>query len=176
MPSPWLSSELDDVGSLRSAVTLCNIKADCLTFIQSLESFTLNCGIMYEDIIAVICCDEAIALFSVEPFYLTCCHNTFESPIYMICIPALSFSCTYSEYKSTLARLPSSRKKKAGELSRNSCGRIACAEHTMETDDSRFLNQNHITGFRKILCKTGTACQQIIYCPVLYRNISGFFL
>lgn len=84
MPSPWLSLELNDVGSLRSAVTLCNIKADSLTLIQSLESFTLNCGIMYEDIIAVICCDEAIALFSVEPFYLTCCHNTSESPIFLL--------------------------------------------------------------------------------------------
>lgn len=108
MPSPWLSLELNDVGSLWSAVTLCNIKADCLTLIQSFESFTLNCGIMYEDIIAVICCDEAIALFSVEPFYLTCCHNTSESPIFSIVSTALSFLMyilRIQKYISTLATL-----------------------------------------------------------------------
>ncbi len=84
-----------DIGGLRTTVTFCDIKSDGLTFIQSFETFTLNCGIVYKYISSFISCDESIPLFGIEPLYFACCH--FGSPI--LCIPELShiFS-NYFEY------------------------------------------------------------------------------
>ena len=76
-----LESELNNIGSLRSAVTLCDIECDCLSFVQSLESFSLDCGIMYEYIFSFISCDESITFLCIKPFNFACSHRLFESPI-----------------------------------------------------------------------------------------------
>ena len=72
---------LNDVGSLRATIALCNVKLYSLTFIESLEAIALDCGEMYEDISAVIGCDKSITFLCVEPLNLACCHTIYESPI-----------------------------------------------------------------------------------------------
>lgn len=66
--------QLYDVRSLRTAVALCYVEAYSLSFVKSLEAFTLNSGIMNKDVCSVVSSDESITLFSIEPFNLACCH------------------------------------------------------------------------------------------------------
>ena len=74
---PWsLLLELDNVFSLRASVSILDIEAYSLTFVKSLEAFTLNGRLMNENILSVITCNETIALFSVEPLYFSCSHLT----------------------------------------------------------------------------------------------------
>ena len=67
--------QLNYIGSLRTAITLGDLKFNGLTFIECLEALTLNGRVVNEYVLAIICCDEAITLLSVEPFDLTCCHS-----------------------------------------------------------------------------------------------------
>ena len=51
------------------------IKSNLLTLVERSESLGLNCGEMYENVIAaVIVGDEAVALLCIEPLYCTCVH------------------------------------------------------------------------------------------------------
>ncbi len=65
---------LNNVSGLRSTSALLNVISNSLTFFERLETFTLNSGEMYEYILSVFACDEAIALFSIEPLYSTLVH------------------------------------------------------------------------------------------------------
>ena len=48
------------------------LKGDLLAFVQRLEAVALNCGEMYEYVLAaLIVGDEAVALFCVKPFDCT---------------------------------------------------------------------------------------------------------
>ena len=82
--------QLNYIGSLRTAITLGDLKFNGLTFIECLEALTLNGRVVNEYVLAIICSDEAITLLSVEPFDLTCCHSLFVSPI--LCTPSPIFN------------------------------------------------------------------------------------
>ncbi len=67
-------SKLYNIGSLRSALTLSQLELYVLTFVKSLEAFALNSREVNKYILAILACDEAITLFSVEPLYCTLVH------------------------------------------------------------------------------------------------------
>jgi hypothetical protein len=57
----------DDVLSLRTFLPLGHFHSDLLPFFQSLESFHLDCGVMYEYILTTFTLDEAKTLIVIEP-------------------------------------------------------------------------------------------------------------
>jgi len=66
-------NRLQDVRSLRSLCTLHDLELDVFPLFQGLESFSLQCGIMYEDIIPALKADEPKSLSIVEPLDRTFC-------------------------------------------------------------------------------------------------------
>jgi len=59
---------------LWSTVAFNYVEFYALTFVQSFETVALDCGEMYEYIVAAFNFDEAETFFSVKPFYCTCLH------------------------------------------------------------------------------------------------------
>jgi len=69
VPLKLIRNELlrDDVFGLRTFLPLGHFHRDLLPFLQSLESFHLDGGVMYEDILTTFTLDEAKTLIVVEP-------------------------------------------------------------------------------------------------------------
>jgi hypothetical protein len=71
---------LQDVRSLRPLSALHDLELDVFSLFQGLESFSLQRGIMYEDIIAALKANEPKSLAIIEPFDRTfCLHKTLLS-------------------------------------------------------------------------------------------------
>lgn len=61
---------------LKPFISRHSFKLHFLSFRQRLKPVHLNCGIMYKNILPrFIVQDEAVALFSVKPFYAPLCHS-----------------------------------------------------------------------------------------------------
>jgi hypothetical protein len=74
------NGHLQDVRSLRPLCALHDLELDVFSLFQGLESFSLQRGIMYEDIIPALEANEAKSLAIVEPFDRTfCLHRTLLS-------------------------------------------------------------------------------------------------
>jgi hypothetical protein len=70
-PGYPLGSKLDDILGLESFSSLDHLKLNLLVLLERLETFSLDGGMMHEDIGAVLLGNEAITLSIVEPFHLT---------------------------------------------------------------------------------------------------------
>jgi hypothetical protein len=71
---------LQDVRSLRPLCALHDLELDVFSLFQGLESFSLQRGVMYEDIISALKANEPKSLAIVEPFDRTFCfHKTLLS-------------------------------------------------------------------------------------------------
>lgn len=57
-----------DVFSLRAFLAGNDFEGDILAFEQCATTFHVDCGVMYEYILAAFTCDEAEAFFFIEPF------------------------------------------------------------------------------------------------------------
>lgn len=66
---------LQDVRSLRPLCALHDLELDVFSLFQGLESFSLQRGIMYEDIIPALKANESKSLAIVEPFDRTFCFH-----------------------------------------------------------------------------------------------------
>ncbi len=66
---------LYDVSGLESLRSFRNIEFDRVTFRQGLETLSLDCGVVYEDVIATIMLDKTVAFVIVKPLYFTDCQN-----------------------------------------------------------------------------------------------------
>lgn len=60
-----------NIGSLRSAIAVNDVKLHCLTFFQGLEAFCVDCGKMHKDIAAILALNETVTFFCIEPFDFT---------------------------------------------------------------------------------------------------------
>jgi len=58
---------LQDIRSLRPLCPLYDLKLDIFSFFQTLESFSLQCRIMYEDIVSALKTNEPKSLAIIEP-------------------------------------------------------------------------------------------------------------
>lgn len=67
------NGSLQDVRSLRSLCALHDLELNVFSLFQSLESFPLQRGIMYEDIVTALKANEPKPLPIVEPFNRTFC-------------------------------------------------------------------------------------------------------
>ena len=64
------------VGSLPALGTLYDVKLHGLTFLQTLESTAVDCGVMHENVFAVLARDKAEALRVIEPLHGTLFHTS----------------------------------------------------------------------------------------------------
>jgi len=61
------NGRLQDIRSLRPLCPLHDLKLDVFSFFQTLESFSLQCRIMYEDIVSALKTNEPKSLAIIEP-------------------------------------------------------------------------------------------------------------
>ena len=60
-----------NVRGLRTFRTVCYLELHFLAFVQSLPTIHADRGVMHKDVLAFICCDEAVAFGVIEPFNYT---------------------------------------------------------------------------------------------------------
>lgn len=70
-PLYGVSLQLSYVSCLRTAVTFSDVEFNFLTFVKSLEAVALNCGEMYEYVLAAFILNKTVTLFCVKPFNCT---------------------------------------------------------------------------------------------------------
>ena len=63
------------VGSLPALGSLDDVKLHGLTFLQTLESTGVDCGVVHENVFAVLARNEAEAFRVIEPFHGTLFHT-----------------------------------------------------------------------------------------------------
>lgn len=83
-------SKLCDVDSLRTLLALDHIVLNLLTFVERLEAFHIQSGIMNEDIMPFRIGDKAVTLLVIKPFNSTFIHVSLPPNIKKISLPAVS--------------------------------------------------------------------------------------
>ena len=73
MPKPGVL-ELNHVGCRGSLGAVDNVEGYPCAFLQGFESLGLNCGMMYEYILAAVLLNKAKPLLIIKPFYCAFCH------------------------------------------------------------------------------------------------------